>query len=67
MENGLIQTEHSLRVTLIITNQKEKENGTSRTEMLYLVSILKSLELMLKTLKLNLHGKPLAILHVLNE
>ena len=67
MENGPIQTEHSSRVTLIITNQKEKENGTSRTEMSSLVSTLKSLELMLKTLKLNLHGKPLAILHVLNE
>ena len=67
MENGLIQMEHTLRVTLIITNQKEKENGTSRMEMLSLVSILKSLELMLKTSKLNLHGKPLAILHVLNE
>ena len=67
MENGLIQTEHSSRVTLIITNQKEKENGTSRTEMSSLVSTLKSLELMLKASKLNLHGKPLAILHVLNE
>ena len=67
MENGPIQTVLSSRVTLIITNQKEKENGTSRTEMSSKVSILKSLELMLKTLKLNLHGKLLAISHKLNE
>ena len=67
MENGNIQMELSMRVTLIITNQKEKVNGTLRTETLSLDATPKLLELMSKTLKLNLHGKPLAILHVLNE
>ena len=28
MENGFIQMEHTLKVTLIITNQKVKEDGT---------------------------------------
>ena len=67
MENGNIQMELSMKVTLIITNQKEKVNGTLRTETLSLDATHKLLELTSKTLKLNLHGKPLAILHVLNE
>ena len=46
MENGFIQMEHSSKVTLIITNQKEKENGTSRTETLSVEFILKLLGLM---------------------